>query len=46
MTPKQMRLKNLQKGRAIIKVKRIVFGIIFLSATIFSIAILLRSLND
>lgn len=46
MTPKQQRLKNFQKAKTIVKIKRIVFGIIFISAAIFSLAILLRSLND
>jgi hypothetical protein len=46
MTPKQRRLKNFQKSRIIVKIKKIIFGIIFISAAIFSLAILLRSLND
>ena len=45
MTPKQMRLKNLQKGRTIIKAKRIVFGLIFLLAAIGAIAAILGALQ-
>jgi len=45
MTPKQMRLKNLQKSKIIIKTKRIIFGLIFLSAAIGSIAFILGALQ-
>ena len=45
MTPKQMRLKNLQKSRMVIKTKRIVFGLIFLSAAIGAIAAILGALQ-
>lgn len=45
MTPKQRRLKNLKKARTIVKTKRIVFGITFLSAAIFSLALILGALQ-
>jgi hypothetical protein len=45
MTPKQRRLKVMRKNKTIIKTKRIVFGVVYLTIAVGSIAIILGSLQ-
>lgn len=45
MTPKQKRLQNYKRGQMVIKTKRIVFGVFFISITIISLTLILGALN-
>lgn len=44
MTPKQRRLKIMKRNRMILKTRRIVFGIVYLSLAIGAIAAILGAL--
>jgi len=44
MTPKQRRLKIMKRNRILLKTRRIVFGIVYLSLAIGAIAAILGAL--
>ena len=44
MTPKLRRLKIMKRNRMLLKTRRIVFGIVYLSLAIGAIAFILRAL--
>jgi len=44
MTPKQKRLKKIKRHRVLIKIKKIILGLFFISMVILSISLILGAL--